>query len=42
MARDRVVVGVSGDITPEELGPLLDRILGKQQEIGTLFVLRLV
>ncbi len=35
LARDRVVVGVSGDITPEELGPLLDRILGGLQEKGT-------
>ena len=28
LARDRVVVGASGDISAEELGPLLDRILG--------------
>ena len=28
MARDRVYVGVVGDITPEELGPLLDKLLG--------------
>lgn len=28
LVRDRVFVGVSGDITPEELGPLLDRLLG--------------
>jgi zinc protease len=28
LARDRVVVGASGDITAEELGLLLDRILG--------------
>lgn len=27
-ARDRVVVGAAGDITPDELGLLLDRILG--------------
>lgn len=28
LARDRVVVGAAGDITPQELGLLLDRILG--------------
>ncbi len=28
MARDRVYVGVVGDITPAQLGPLLDRLLG--------------
>ena len=28
LARDRVVVGAAGDITPEELGLLIDRILG--------------
>jgi zinc protease len=28
LTRDRAVVGVAGDITPEELGPLLDEILG--------------
>ena len=28
LARDRVVVGAAGDIDPEELGLLLDRILG--------------
>ncbi|PWE29418.1 peptidase M16 [Maritimibacter sp. 55A14] len=28
LARDRVYVGVVGDITAEELGPLLDRLLG--------------
>lgn len=28
LTRDRVSVGVSGDITPEELGPLLDALLG--------------
>ncbi|NNU79582.1 insulinase family protein [Halovulum dunhuangense] len=28
LARDRLTVGVVGDITPEELGPLLDRIFG--------------
>ncbi|NKX45551.1 M16 family metallopeptidase [Roseicyclus persicicus] len=28
LTRDRVVVGAAGDITPEELGLLIDRILG--------------
>ena len=28
IARDRVYVGAAGDITPEELGPLLDALLG--------------
>lgn len=28
LARDRVIVAAAGDITPEELGPLVDRILG--------------
>lgn len=28
LARDRVLVGASGDITPEELGALLDNVLG--------------
>lgn len=28
LVRDRVSVGVAGDITPEELGPLLDVLLG--------------
>lgn len=28
MTRDRLYVGVVGDITPEELGPLLDRLFG--------------
>lgn len=28
MARDRIFIGVAGDITAEELGPLLDRLLG--------------
>ncbi|WP_224816332.1 pitrilysin family protein [Hasllibacter sp. MH4015] len=28
LVRDRVSVGVAGDITPEELGPLLDALLG--------------
>lgn len=35
LARDRVVVGAAGDITPEELGLLLDRILGGLPEKGT-------
>lgn len=28
LARDRVIVAVSGDITADQLGPLLDRVLG--------------
>lgn len=35
LARDRVVVGAAGDITPDELGLLLDRILGGLPEKGT-------
>lgn len=35
LARDRVVVGAAGDITPEELGLMLDRILGGLPENGT-------
>ncbi|RNF35083.1 insulinase family protein [Paracoccus methylarcula] len=35
LARDRVVVGVAGDISAEELGPLLDKILGGLPEKGT-------
>lgn len=35
LARDRVVVGASGDITPAELGGLLDRILGGLPADGT-------
>ncbi|WP_282603772.1 pitrilysin family protein [Paracoccus sp. PARArs4] len=35
LARDRVVVGAAGDITPDELGPLLDRILGGLPEKAT-------
>lgn len=35
LARDRVVVGAAGDITAEELGPLLDKILGGLPETGT-------
>lgn len=35
LARDRVHIGVSGDITPEELGLLLDRLLGDLPETGS-------
>lgn len=35
LARDRVHVGVAGDITAEELGPLLDRLFGDLPETGT-------
>ena len=35
LARDRVVVGAAGDITPEELGLLLDTVLGGLPEQGT-------
>ena len=34
LARDRVHVGVAGDITAEELGPLLDRLFGDLPETG--------
>lgn len=34
MARDRVIVSAVGDITPEELGPLLDRLLGDLPATG--------
>ncbi|MHA3913263.1 M16 family metallopeptidase [Halovulum sp. GXIMD14793] len=34
MVRSRVVVGVVGDITPEEVGPMLDRLLGDLPEDG--------
>ncbi|WP_411741976.1 M16 family metallopeptidase [Rhodobacter sp. TJ_12] len=34
MARDRVIVSAVGDITPEELGPLLDTLLGDLPETG--------
>ena len=34
MARDRVYVAAVGDITAEELGPLLDRLLGGLPEAG--------
>ncbi len=33
-ARDRLYVGVAGDITPEELGPMLDELLGALPETG--------
>lgn len=35
LARDRVVVGAAGDITAEELGLMLDEILGGLPETGT-------
>ena len=35
LARDRVVVAAAGDITAEQLGPLLDTILGGLPEQGT-------
>lgn len=34
MARDRIYVGAAGDITPEELGALLDTLLGALPETG--------
>lgn len=34
-ARDQLIVGVVGDITPEELGPLLDRAFGTLPAKGT-------
>ena len=34
LARDRLYVAVVGDITEEELGPLLDGLLGELPEIG--------
>ncbi|WP_299722302.1 pitrilysin family protein [uncultured Tateyamaria sp.] len=33
-AKDRLYVGVAGDITPEELGPMLDALLGALPEEG--------
>jgi len=33
-ARDRLYVGATGDITPEELGPLLDALLGALPDNG--------
>lgn len=34
LARDRIYIGAVGDITPEELGPLLDDLLGDLPETG--------
>ena len=34
IARDRVYIGVVGDITPEELGPMLDKLLAGIPETG--------
>ena len=34
LARDRVYIGAAGDITPEELGPLLDALLGDLPATG--------
>lgn len=34
LARDRVYIGVTGDITPEALGPLLDALLADLPETG--------
>jgi zinc protease len=34
MTRDRVYVGVVGDITPQDLAPLLDHLLGELPETG--------
>ena len=36
IARDRVIVGAAGDITPEELGLLIDGILSGLPETGTV------
>jgi zinc protease len=38
-ARDQLIVGVVGDITPEQLGPLLDRAFGALPAKGTPFTL---
>ena len=38
-ARDQLIVGVVGDITPEELGPLLDRAFGTLPAKGKPFTL---
>jgi zinc protease len=35
LARDRIYVAVAGDITAEELGPMLDRLLGDLPATGT-------
>jgi len=34
LARDRLYVGVVGNITAEELGPMLDRVLGELPAVG--------
>lgn len=34
LAKDRLFVGVVGDVTPEELGPMLDDLLGDLPETG--------
>lgn len=34
MAKDRLYVGAVGDITPQELGPLLDQLLGDLPDTG--------
>lgn len=34
LGRDRLIVGVVGDVTPEELGPMLDRVFGALPELG--------
>ncbi len=38
LARDRVVVAAAGDITAEQLGPLLDRILGDLPQQGSVLL----
>jgi len=35
LAKDRMYVGVVGDVTAEELGPMLDALLGELPETGT-------
>lgn len=35
LAKDRLFVGAVGDITPEDLGLILDRLLGDLPEVGT-------
>lgn len=35
LARDRVVIGAAGDISADQLGPLLDRILGDLPQTGS-------
>lgn len=35
LARDRVIVGAAGDITPEQLGALIDKIVGGLPQKGT-------